>query len=261
MPTATNKVHTGVEFLAIPQAWTLINPTPEAITFQWAGETRTIPSSEDIVLPHPKYPDVPCSAKDEHGDYIPGTLILADVRVKGRGGQELLQWSAREAIEKVLGVDVKNKTYTRSYALKGLSALPENPQREDAEEVRRQGFERYRIWRIKEARATLAKLEFRNEALARAGLKPREASAEYAEAKAIVDAANVADREKAEKQLALVIGKKGFSEPLPAPESQKDDRDAKIEQLEEKLGDLTATMADLVAKQTRPSRRKTAKKA
>jgi len=252
-------VHAGVEFLEAPQAWTLLNPTPDWIEFSWHGESRRIPPSTEVVLPHPKFSDVCCSAKDEHGDYIPGTLVVRDIRERGPMGYDAVKWSAAVAIKKVLGVDIANKTYTRSYALRGLTVLPENPTRDMAEEARREAFGRYRVWKIKEARASLARLEFRNEVLARAGLKPREHSAEYAEAKAIVDAADVMDREKAEKQLELVIGSKGFSEPLPQPEPrQADSRDEEISELKETLGDLKATIADLVEKNKRPSRRKKA---
>jgi hypothetical protein len=216
-----------------------------------------VPPKTEVVKPHPKYDDVRCSARDDKGEFVPGTLVVRDIRTKGRLGSEHLLWSASMAIKKVLKVDINSGTYQGVYAMRGLSVLPEVPTREMVAEVEKEGFNRYRAWKIKEARTVVSDIEARNEALLRAGMKPRESSAEYAEARAILDAADVSDRIKAEEMLELVIGKKPPSDPLRVYEDTKPDD---LTQLKEELGDLKAAMADLLASKKRraPNKRKTA---
>ena len=199
-------------FFDEPNAWTLHNATTEWVVLNWHGESRRVPPRGEVVAPIPHAPDACASARDEDGQLIPGTLVIKDVRKGNLGGGSELIWDARNAIRAVLGFDVKTGRYLGATGLKGVSVLPEHPTKEQVAEVDAAGRERWRKWKIKDALATVQKYEAKNAALARIGLQPRETSRDYLEAKAIVDAAQVADRHAAEEMLGLLVGKQTAGE-------------------------------------------------
>jgi len=141
------------EFLEIPKEYVLVNPTDENIEFSYDGETRTVPAHNVVVKRHAKYDDVPCSAFDENGEQIPGTLLLKDiysVTDTALGGKER-EWNAADAIKHTLGIDPKTGSATGKYASRGLTVAPRKYNRAVIEKLKQDRRAIFEQWRLKEA--------------------------------------------------------------------------------------------------------------
>lgn len=170
MRTASNQVFT--DFIETPKEYILINPTDESIEFMYGGETRIVPAYNKVTLPHPKFADVPHSAVDETGAFIPGTLLLKDIFgpvSEALGGAERI-WNAAEAIKHALGIDVKTGAASGGYALRGLTVGPRVYTKAVIDKLKAVGRERYQVWRLKEAEDTVAAFDSKNKARALVGM-------------------------------------------------------------------------------------------
>lgn len=145
----------ALRYLTPVREFTLLNSTDEPIVLQFDGETRVLPPVDVIIKPHPQYDDVCCSALDEDGDYIPGTLVLKDVyedRAFGAFMDGKMHWSAASAIKHCLEIDVATGEANGKYAKKGVSVLPPNPSKALVAKINSEGQDRYLEWKVQEAR-------------------------------------------------------------------------------------------------------------
>ena len=195
----------ALRFLTPVREFTLHNSTDEAISFMYDGETRVVPSSKDIVYPHPKFADVCHSAQDEDGDYIPGTIVLKDVIAEkefGQYGETDMVWSASNAIKHCLEIDVSSGIASGSYAKRGLSLLPPNPSKELVKEVAEYGRDRYFDWKVAEAKSIVESYDEKTQARQRVGMNAVPPGRDYDKALVVLNRAKAKDDALLEKSFA-----------------------------------------------------------
>lgn len=199
------------DFVEIPKEYVLVNPTDEAIEFGYGGETRTVPPTNKVTKPHAKFDDVPHSAKDEDGEFIPGTLLLKDLygpHSFALGGEEKV-WDAAQAIRHCLGIDVKTGVATGKYAERGLTVAPRVYTRAIIEQLKAAGRIRYNDWRVQAARAVVEAHDARNFALQKAGMPSLPGDESYRKALLIIGAANKMDEKLVADSMGMDVPAEG----------------------------------------------------
>lgn len=206
-----------MEFLAPVQEYVLLNAGDEWIEIGFDGETRKIPPITEVVLPHPMYPDVPHSAKDADGNFIPGTLVLSDI-VDARPEGDLhgvhgTSWSAAAAIKHCLQIDVRTGMTSGAFSEKGLSVLPVNPSPELVATAVKEGRARYKKWMITVSERIVLEQDSRNEARKRAGLPEIGGDSQYLRAAMLLKA----HRDQIQKEVEAIV------ESAPVPKEEEID--------------------------------------
>jgi hypothetical protein len=218
----------GLDFMIQPKEYILLNSTDMEIILQHHGETRRIPPRNKVIKKHKKYSDVPCSMKDAKGRYIPGTLVIGDIVADAPMGGKEIVWQAAEAIKERLGIDTNTGTYTSAMALRGLSVVPPDADMELIKKIDADGVARWKQFRIREAAATIATYDDRNEkrrALGGSALPPDE---KYLRAEAALkhlrseEAARLIEEFSKISQVELAPEEENemFEDPDPLPESE-----------------------------------------
>lgn len=140
-----------VTFIANPREYIVHNAGDEPVTIMYGGETRILPPVHEVITPAKTLPAY--SGKDAEGEYIPGSLVIADIYEENPSflGGSTLVWSAAEAIKQVLGIDTRSGTSSGPFSERGISVLPANPPKDLVRETTKAGRERYERWRITEA--------------------------------------------------------------------------------------------------------------
>lgn len=180
------------DFIETPKEYVLVNPTDETIEFSYDGETRRVPAYNVVVKPHPKFDDVPHSALDENGEYIPGTLVVKDIfgaLNEALGGSERL-WNAAEAIKHCLGIDTKTGAASGKFSERGLTVGPRSYTRSVIDGLKTTGRGRYEIWRINDAEETMRAHESKNAVRQRLGMPEVAGDESYRKAALLVNMAN-----------------------------------------------------------------------
>lgn len=167
-------------YLTRPKGYTILNSTPERRTLTYGGNSITVPSREEIVKPHPKFPDdpsCPYSAIDEEtGEFIPGTIVMRDLGSRREGNftkdtdlTRTVNHTAELFLKNVFQVDPHGKVSGVPFQ-QGLSVLPQNPTKEQLVVADAAGRERYRDWKLKNAAQIIRDHENRNASAARSKL-------------------------------------------------------------------------------------------
>lgn len=178
-----------------PQAFTVHNPSPEAVNVRWAGLAFTVPPADTLSHKPGKYDD---------GGVIPGTLSLEDAYSFGPDGNlpnpgAPPNWFAAEAVRNMLGIDSQGIA-TSPYAKRGLSVLPPNPTREQVAEIAAAGMKRYHQFLVDWAQYTVMAWADSAERARRAGVAAVPPGRDYYKAEIIIKKHN----EEMKKMLGYV---------------------------------------------------------
>lgn len=173
----------------------LHNATDDPIILAYDGDSKEVPPFDKVVLPHPKYPDVSCSARDADGDFIPGTLVIRDVVenrhanaddgiTNARGDR----WDAAAAIRHCLGIDPTTREANSMWYKRGISLLPANPTKDVVRQVASEGRARFEEFRLANDRETVNGYHERASKHRALGLHPQPPPAEFYAAEARLNA-------------------------------------------------------------------------
>lgn len=246
--TAVNKE--ALKYLTPVREFTLHNATDEWVVIMYAGETRNIPPANKVVKPHDRYEDVCHSARDEDGDYIPGTLVLRDSYEHRENSAAFvdgtMHWSAASAIKHCLGIDVSTGEASSAYARKGISVLPEKPSKELVAKVRAEGQARYLDWKVEEARAIISAYEERTLAHQRLGMTSPPPGRDYDKAVGLLKLAQSRDQANLEE----VFGKAETTQEAPeALESEDEIAERLAALITQRLGSVGGQPVDRESKE------------
>ncbi len=234
-------ISSGIDGLVPPQELIVHNATDEAIAMQYDGETVIIPPFSEVVKQDKLHSDVPHSARDEHGNYIKGTIIVKD-RLGARAiadGERPDRWSAADCIRHVLGIDVQSRRAFGVLAIKGVSYVPPNAKAADIAKIATEGRVRYSKWLEANAAQMVADYEERNAARVKHGDKPLAPDRMVRTAQRVLEASRKRDGAEAEEtilELERIMA--------PAVPTTPDD-DARLKELLKGLAGQIAAENDL----------------
>lgn len=183
------------EFGFTIERYALHNSRPEPVDFMWSGHRFTIPPSE-VVGSKP--------AQFDTGEPIPGTLVVQDSYSLERDGASIREsgppnWSAKEALRNVLGVNPTTNQAESKLALNGISLIPLICSKSQYDSIRTDGNERYVTSLITWAMETVGAYEVARNKAREAGVDPKPAGAEFYKAQSILKM----NDEKTRKQLGV----------------------------------------------------------
>lgn len=166
------------DFMVKPRRYCLHNASPDMIDITWGGLKFVLPPVDAIGPKPARYPD---------DTPIPGTCIVQDSYCFDKEGaipstSDPPNWLAAEAIRNVLGIDPNTGEAVSPYARKGVSFIPENPTREQVDEVRHQGEQRYQEFMVGWADQTLTAYAEAAERARRVGVEPKPPGPAYQKA-------------------------------------------------------------------------------
>ena len=216
------KMFAKTEFLSDTKQYVIVNSTSERLDMRDQGMCWSLPPTDVTRVPS-KFHPVACvsHADPETGELIPGTLVVRDrSQPTPVGGiEQMVDLDA--AVKTALNYDPNTGEYTAGIGLKGVSVVPFSADRADIEQVRAEGLERYRQWKVKESIDLVDAHDLRNEARRRANLGTLPPSREYISATAALDVLRTEEVADYRDKFALKVDGQITSKPETPAESKQ----------------------------------------
>ena len=224
--------------LAPPPGFVVHNATDEDIEITFDGETMIIPNFDRVMLPHPIFDHVPCSAKDADGEYIPGTLLIRNKEEeRGSPYNNKGPWLAAKAIKHCLDIDVTTGVASGAYYKRGLTVMPTGPTKEIVEQILADGRSRYEVWRLGWAKETVEAFNDRASKWRALNLTPQAPPMDYDVAQELLN--REAERRKEKVKAKLAKGDSKFDvKPAATKESVLEDLMSDPEMLQKLLAKM-----------------------
>lgn len=143
---------TSRTFIEAPRSYVLLNASPDAIIFDSQSYFILVPPRGEVI-PYEQPPRFNSISliDDATGDYVPGSVVINDLFIKGEFGEQVLIYDVVKAIKDCLGQDL----VSGPLAKRGLSVMPLDASQELIDALGREGASRWEVHRIENAKAAV----------------------------------------------------------------------------------------------------------
>jgi hypothetical protein len=164
------------QFRPVKNSFILHNAKPEKAFVGWGGTQWWLPARDEIGAK---------PGRDAEGNPIPGTTVVEDIVITDMAGElvgepgESAAVSAKQVVEHALGFNAKTGTAQSSYALSGISLLPNKASTEQIARVIAEGTRRWEEFDLQSARQIVSAEEQKVAAHQKAGMSSPPPSRAY----------------------------------------------------------------------------------